>query len=152
MRLLVIYHWIESHCCPYLFNDVLFPTGNEWRGCHIPPQWQVIGPSWGLQLKTRSETWWQLSQAHALCLWNPVWTAQGQGLECPFSSGRGGKTLFLRGPYSYLLSASAGGVVKSSLVKQHFIPYFEVPIFLLAIYSKSVFHLTSEKWVRWKNR
>lgn len=25
MQLLVIYHWTESHCCPYLFNDVLFP-------------------------------------------------------------------------------------------------------------------------------
>lgn len=28
MQLLVIYHWIESHCCPYLFNDVLFPAGH----------------------------------------------------------------------------------------------------------------------------
>lgn len=28
MQLLVIYHWIESHCCSYLFNDVLFPAGH----------------------------------------------------------------------------------------------------------------------------
>lgn len=77
--------------------------------------------------------------------------AKAWNVPSPLGGGKK-KTLFLRGPYSYLLSASAGGVVKSSLVKQHFIPYFEVPIFLLAIYSKSVFHLTSEKWVRWKNR
>lgn len=31
-QLLAIYHWIESHCYPYLSNDVLFPTGNELCG------------------------------------------------------------------------------------------------------------------------
>ena len=35
------------------------------------------------------------------------------------------KTLFLRNIYSYLLGASDGGMVKGSLMRQHFIHYFQ---------------------------
>lgn len=41
MQLLVIYHWMESHCYPYLSNDVLFPTGNELWG--LPHLYYVTG-------------------------------------------------------------------------------------------------------------
>lgn len=37
MQLLVIYHWTESHCCPYLFNDVLFPAGHGLQGYDTLP-------------------------------------------------------------------------------------------------------------------
>lgn len=41
MQLLVIYHGMESHCYPYLSNDVLFPTGNELWG--LPLLFYVTG-------------------------------------------------------------------------------------------------------------
>lgn len=124
MQLLVIYHWTESHCCPYLFSDVLFPAGRGLRGYNTLPLRQWSQPS-SCSSDPISGDLEAATLAHALCLWVPVWAVQGWGLECPTLSAWEKKTLFLRNIYSYLLGASEGDVGRGSSMRQHSIHYFQ---------------------------
>lgn len=129
MQLLVIYHWIEGHCCPYLFNDVLFPLVMNYRVATSFPC------DSGDMLAATAQTLCSRDLVAAIlgscslplgsCVGSPL---SRTGMLHPLCLGKK-DIISKKNIYSYLLGASEEGMVKRSLMRQHFIHY--IPSFQL---------------------
>lgn len=120
MQLLAIYYCIESHCCPYLFNDVLFLTGNELQGYHILPLWN------GAKLGATAHTLCSGDLVSAILVLCPL--PLDSSLASPRSKPGIFRLLSVREKDSISkknLGAFERGMIKGSLMRQHFIHYFQ---------------------------
>lgn len=121
MQLLVIYHWIESHCCPYLFNDVLFPRVMNYGVATSLPgsgarQRAVVRPC-------DPDAQQQPPRAYALCPQVPGWTAQGQQCKCP-TLRLGEKDIISKKHFFLSLRYLWGSAVRGLLMRHLFIHFF----------------------------